>query len=253
LKVYLPPLDRPAFKIETFDISFSSFYDLYAKNSLEYRREVTLQRKGEKSVSDDIFQAERRRFEQEFPQRLKQVGLIISGWGAPLEIDEYLNEAHLCYLHGIFIASMIMAGTAIEAALRIKYTESTGKKKVKNVKGKGEFEHLIEWAKQSSLLSQHQANKANKIRKFPRNKLVHIRPFTEKEKERIYELLEKRFEELTDDERKILFEYLFRTDPTERFAKEVLEIADEIVIRLFPSIGRIPLTMHLCEGYGFFS
>jgi len=65
----------------------------------------------EDSISDDIIKASRLDFEKNFSRRLKQVGLIISGWGAPEVVDEYLNEAHYCYLHGIFIASMIMAIT----------------------------------------------------------------------------------------------------------------------------------------------
>jgi len=66
---------------------------------------------------------------------------------------------------------------------------------------------LIEWAEQNSLLNQRQASKVNQMRRFPRNKLVHIRPFTKKEVERIYELSEKRFEELSDEEREMLGEY----------------------------------------------
>lgn len=199
-----------------------------------------MQRDVENSVANDIVKAYHTYFEQNFPRRLKQVGLIISGWGVPVELDEYLNEAHLCYLHGIFIASMVIAVTAIETSLRIKYTEITGKKKVKPEKGKGEFEYLIKWAEQNSIIDEYQAKEANKIRRFPRNKLVHIKAFRKDELEKIDELFEKEFEELSDEERMMLGEYMFRADPTEEFTKEVLETADEIVMHIFPSIGRIP-------------
>lgn len=204
----------------------------------EQRRGELLQR----DVADDIVKAHRANFEHNFPRRLKRAGLIISGWDMPQELDEYLNEAHLCYLHGILIASMVMAITAIEASLRIKYTEITGKKKVKRENGNGEFEYLIKWARQKSIIDRRQAAKANKVRRFPRNKLVHIKAFTKDELEKIYALFEKKFEELSDEEREMLGEYLWRTDPTEKFAEEVLETADEIVMHIFPSIGRIPFS-----------
>lgn len=194
------------------------------------------------SVEVDIVKVARENFEKNFPQRLKKVGLIISGWDAPLDVAEFLDEAHLCYLHGIFIASMLMAVTAIEASLRVKYLGITGKRKVKRSKGKGEFQYMIEWARQNSIITHDQAKKANTIRNFPRNKLVHIRVFTKDELEKIDVLLEKRFEELSDEERMMLFEYLTRTSPAGKFAKVVLQIADEIIWHIFPSIGRLPLS-----------
>jgi len=80
-------------------------------------------------VIDEIVEGASMDFKQNFARRLKQVGLIIHGWGAPEEVGEYLDNAHLCYLHGVFIASMIMVSTAIETALRVKYTKATGKEK----------------------------------------------------------------------------------------------------------------------------
>lgn len=85
-------------------------------------------------VIDEIVEGALTNFRQNFARRLKQVGLITYGWGAPEEVGEYLDNAHLCYVHGMFIASMLMAATAIETALRIKYTNSTGKKKVRRKK-----------------------------------------------------------------------------------------------------------------------
>jgi len=196
-------------------------------------------------VIDEILESSVKNFKEDFSRRLRQVGLIIYGWGAPEEVGEYLDNAHLCYLHGIFIASMVMAATAIEAALRVKYTKATHKKKVsKRERGrKGEFEYLIEWAKRNSIITLDQATSANKIRKRIRNKLLHIKTFTDDELESIYELQTRGIRDLADAELEILALYSLRTDPSERLARKIIEIADEIVEHIFSSIGRIPFEL----------
>ena len=39
-----------------------------------------------------------------------------------------MSNAHICYLHGIFIASILMGSTIMENALRVCYNKKTGKK-----------------------------------------------------------------------------------------------------------------------------
>lgn len=197
------------------------------------------------AVINEIVEGSMKSFKEDFPRRLEQVGLIIYGWSAPEEVGEYLDNAHLCYLHGIFIASIVMAATAIESALRVKYTKATHKKKVsKRERGrKGEFEYLIEWAKQNSIITMDQATRVNKIRKRIRNKLLHIKAFTDDELESIYELQTRRIRDLTDAELETLALYSLRTDPSETFARKIIEIADEIVEHIFSSIGRIPFEL----------
>jgi len=194
-------------------------------------------------VIDEIVEGALTNFKQNFVRRLKQVGLIIYGWGAPEEVGEYLDNAHLCYVHGMFIASMLMAATAIETALRIKYTNTTGKKQVRRKKGKGDFEYLIEWTAKNSIITPDQAANANNMRKSIRNKLVHIKAFNQNELKRIDELRGRKIKDLTDAERKMLALYSLRTVPSERLAKRIIEISDEIIEQMFPSIGRIPFEL----------
>jgi hypothetical protein len=186
------------------------------------------------SVENDIYRAALAELKKNFLRRLNRYGLITYGWGAPEDICEFLNDAHLCYLHGIFIASILMASTAVENALRTSYHRKTKKKY------KGNFEYLIQWAQENSIITEGNAHRINVLRKSIRNKLVHMRPFSEDEVNTMYELQERGFETLNGNERNMLALYLLRTQPSERLAEKVLEIADEITEHLFPSIGRLP-------------
>jgi len=204
-------------------------------------------------VIDEIVEGALTNFKHNFARRVKQVGLIIYGWGAPEEVGEYLDNAHLCYAHGMFIATMLMAATAVETALRIKYTNVTGKKKVRRKKGEGEFEYLIEWAAENSIITPDQAANANNMRKSVRNKLIHIKAFNQNELKRIDELRGRKTKDLTDAEREMLALYSLRTDPSGRLAKRIIEISDEIIEQMFPSIGRIPFELKQPDTSYFFT
>lgn len=193
-------------------------------------------------VVDEILEGATANFKGNFVRRLNEVGLVIYGWGAPEEVGEYLDNAHLCYLHGMFISSMVMASLAIEAGLRVKYTEATRKKKIarKERGRKGEFQYLIEWAAQKHIITSDHARNAEKIRKKIRNKLFHIKAFTDDELMKIYELRTRRAEDLTDAQCEMLASYSLRTEPSETFARRIIEMSDDIVEHVFPSIGKIP-------------
>ena len=109
---------------------------------------------------------------------------------------------------------------------------------------KGEFQYLIDWARQNSIITSNQATKANKMRKKIRNKLLHIKAFTDDELESIYELHTRRIEDLTDAELEILASYSLRTDPSEKLARRIIETSDEIVEHIFSAIGRIPFELN---------
>lgn len=81
------------------------------------------------------------------------------------------------------------------------------------------------------------------MRKSIRNKLVHIKTFNQNELKRIDELRGRKIKDLTDAEREMLAWYSLRTDPSERLAKRIIEISDEIIEQMFPSIGRIPFEL----------
>lgn len=190
----------------------------------------------ENSIEDDIFKAALEEFKRNFLRRLNRTGLVIYGFGAPEDIGEYLDNAHLCYLHGIFVASILMASTVMENALRVGYKRKTGKKY------NGSFGHLTEWAERNFMITENQAHRISVVRKKIRNELAHIEPFSEVEVNEIYELQEKEFETLNNRERKMLALYHLRTQPSEDLAEKVLGIADEIIEHLFPSIGRQPFS-----------
>lgn len=197
-------------------------------------------------IVDEILEGATANFKQNFIRRLKEVGLVIYGWGAPVEVGEYLDNAHLCYLHGMFISSIVMASLAIETTLRVEYTKVTGKKRIaKKERGrKGEFQYLIEWAAQNRIIPFDQAREADKIRRKTRNKLFHIKAFTDDELRKIYELRVKRIEDLTNAECEMLASYSLRTEPSETFTRRIIETSDKIIEHTFPEIGRIPFDLN---------
>lgn len=90
--------------------------------------------------------------------------------------DNYLTEACRCWLNGMFISTIIMMQAALETQLRqtynfffLFYTSNSTRKKLNDMN----FYRLIEFAKNTKLISKTEAEKLDKLRRL-RNPFVHI-------------------------------------------------------------------------------